>query len=153
MIPQNMLLFVSSKKTSTSAIVRGIMHSIVCSISAIALCSCTHSQQNSVLSDSVAEVAFSPLPTASSPSNGLPGFIDCIGDALFEPRSITTRCADPTEVITNISWNSWDDYSAQGIGFENNNQTVNIILSQPRYLASGQLAFTSLHIDGIPVTP
>lgn len=61
-----------------------------------------------------------PTSTASSPV----GLVDCEGNFLVRPSSITFACGDGNEVIRNINWTRWDQSEAIGSGTEEGNECV-----------------------------
>lgn len=86
-------------------------------------------------------------------------FIDCVATPVTEPVEVSLDCAANTDLVSEITWESWDAEGAEGTGTRVTDGTeategeeVSITLSQPAETGNG-LAFTQIEVDGELVTP
>lgn len=75
--------------------------------------------------------------------------IDCLNPPSVKPQFFHVSCSDDSQMVTQISWKSWSDSSAEGTGLLNG-KTVNIVFSQPSETTFGWI-FSRITIDGSPL--
>lgn len=61
---------------------------------------------------------------ATSVAPGPVGIIDCGGNFVVRPSSITFACGDGNELVTNMVWARWDQSEATGKGIQQSNECV-----------------------------
>lgn len=90
----------------------------------------------------------------------LPGYIDCVAAPVQEPVSISLNCADNSDQLTDIDWESWDETGATGSGSriilspageEEVTEDVEVELSFPTATSQG-LVFSQVTVEGVAVT-
>ena len=86
----------------------------------------------------------------------LPGYIDCVATPAQEPVTISLNCADNSDQITEIEWDSWEEDSATGTGSrivftpageQEVTEDVEVELTFPTETSQG-LAFSQVTVDG-----
>src|SRR5699024_206288 len=92
-----------------------------------------------------------PSTTAEAAAGEQAQFIDCVAAPVTEPTSISLDCTSNSDLVTEISWESWEAETAEGTGTRGNDE-VAVVLSQPTQTENG-LAFTQIEVDGEVVTP
>ena len=112
----------------------------------------TFENQSSSASSSESESASAePSTTAEAAAGEQAQFIDCVAAPVTEPTSISLDCTSNSDLVTEISWESWEAETAEGTGTRGNDE-VAVVLSQPTQTENG-LAFTQIEVDGEVVTP
>ncbi|MCS4489943.1 MULTISPECIES: hypothetical protein [unclassified Corynebacterium] len=81
------------------------------------------------------------------PQQNKPGYIDCLGPALIQPRSIKLSCTSSNS-ITSITWTRWAKDTAIGSGNLRDGSSVSIVLSDPIDTQQGW-AFSQVFVDDI----
>lgn len=77
-------------------------------------------------------------------------FIDCVGEPAVQPESVSTNCSDFSAQITQINWEQWGRYTAQGTGMRPDGSAATVELSAP--VDNGEFVlFTQVLVDGQPV--
>lgn len=110
----------------------------------------TFENQSSSASSSESASA-EPSTTAEAAEGEQAQFIDCVAAPVTEPTSISLDCTSNSDLVTEISWESWEAETAEGTGTRGNDE-VAVVLSQPTQTENG-LAFTQIEVDGVVVTP
>ena len=110
----------------------------------------TFENQSSSASSSESASA-EPSTTAEAAAGEQAQFIDCVAAPVTEPTSISLDCTSNSDLVTEISWESWEAETAEGTGTRGNDE-VAVVLSQPTQTENG-LAFTQIEVDGEVVTP
>src|SRR5690625_241995 len=110
----------------------------------------TFENQSSSASSSESASA-EPSTTAEAAAGEQAQFIDCVAAPVTEPTSISLDCTSNSDLVTEISWESWEAETAEGTGTRGEDE-VAVVLSQPTQTESG-LAFTQIEVDGEAVTP
>lgn len=100
-----------------------------------------------------AEAAASEEPTATdeAAAGEEVQFIDCVATPITEPTEVSLDCTTNTDMVTEITWESWDAQGAEGTGTRGQEE-VAITLSQPTETENG-LTFTQIEVDGEVVAP
>ncbi|MDF5820836.1 hypothetical protein P4N68_07035 [Corynebacterium felinum] len=109
-----------------------------------ALSTGTHNAGRAHISSLIDAAASSPTPSRSKP-----GMIDCLNPPSVKPQFFHVSCSDDSQMVTQISWKSWSDSSAEGTGLLNG-RTVDIVFSQPSETTFGWI-FSRITIDGSPL--
>lgn len=109
----------------------------------MALASCTPALQ----ADSQLKVA--TATSASTPTSQAvhTGYIDCFGEPVVKPASLSLNCVDDSRRLVDISWTLWTPSAAEGtatlIDGEVRTANIPVKLSSPI-----GLVFTDLEVDG-----
>ena len=108
-------------------------------------------QSSSASSSEYESASAEPSTTAEAAAGEQAQFIDCVAAPVTEPTSISLDCTSNSDLVTEISWESWEAETAEGTGTRGNDE-VAVVLSQPTQTENG-LAFTQIEVDGEVVTP
>ncbi|MDO5507322.1 MAG: hypothetical protein Q4F64_03195 [Corynebacterium casei] len=92
-----------------------------------------------------------PAATDEAAAGAEVQFIDCVAAPVTEPTEVSLDCTTNADVVTEITWDSWDDEGAEGTGTRGEDE-VTINLSEPTQTENG-LAFTLIEVDGETVAP
>ena len=102
-------------------------------------------------SSSAESTSAEPSATDAAAAGEQAQFIDCVAAPVTEPTSISLDCTTNRDMVTEITWESWEAETAEGTGTRGEDE-VAVVLSQPTQTESG-LAFTQIEVDGEVVTP
>ena len=102
-------------------------------------------------SSSAESTSAEPSATDAAAAGEQAQFIDCVAAPVTEPTSISLDCTTNSDMVTEITWESWEAETAEGTGTRGEDE-VAVVLSQPTQTESG-LAFTQIEVDGEVVTP
>src|SRR5699024_7730422 len=102
-------------------------------------------------SSSAESTSAEPSATDAAAAGAQAQFIDCVAAPVTEPTSISLDCTASSDMVTEITWASWEAEPAQGTGTRGEDE-VAVVLSRRTQAESG-LAFTQLEVDGEVVTP
>ena len=123
----------------------------------------TFENHNTPVSSASASTSEEPSAEASAPSEEPTAtdeaaagsaevqFIDCVSTPVTEPTEVSLDCATSTDMVTEITWESWSPEGAEGTGTRGEEEAT-INLSQPAETENG-LAFTQIEVDGEVVAP
>lgn len=135
-------------------------------VAAFAMVACTPPNENdSDLKVNTATEVAAPSQSATTSARAttsevaaaeLPGYIDCVSTPAQEPATISLNCADNSDQLTEIEWDSWDEESAAGTGSritftpageQTVTEDVEVELTFPTETSQG-LAFSQVTVDG-----
>lgn len=130
---------------------------------AITACSPPHQVDSELKVDTATGVAAPTKSTSTSSASttvvaaeDLPGYIDCVAAPAQEPATISLNCADNSDQLTAIEWESWDEDTATGTatriiftpaGAQETTEDVEVELSFPTETSQG-LVFSQVEVDG-----
>lgn len=107
-------------------------------------------------SETSARTTTTAATTTAVASADLPGYIDCVAAPTQEPEVISLNCADNSDQLTAIEWESWDEDGAAGtgtritttlVGEQEVIEDVDVELSVVTETSQG-LVFSQVEVDG-----
>lgn len=139
-------------------------------VAALAITACSPSEIDSDLKVDTATGVAAPTTSATTSAEStettaatttvaaadLPGYIDCVAAPAQEPVTISLNCADNSDQLTGIEWDSWDEDAATGTasritftpeGTQEITDDVEVELTFPTETSQG-LAFSQVEVDG-----
>ena len=137
-------------------------------VAALAITACSPTEIDSDLKvDTATGVAAPTSATTSAASTtsatttavaaeDLPGYIDCVAAPAREPQTISLNCADNSDQLTAIEWDTWDEDAATGTasriiftpeGTQEITEGVEVELTFPTETSQG-LVFSQVEVDG-----
>ncbi|QPK83898.1 hypothetical protein G7Y29_03645 [Corynebacterium qintianiae] len=106
----------------------------------------------------VAEASKAQATTSAAAAGQQPVYVNCGNSLGTEPDRIVLTCQDENDFIENITWDEWTESIATGTGTrvtvdpDRREEETQIILANPQQV-NGELQFTNVTVDGIPVNP
>ena len=91
-------------------------------------------------------------------ADGTPMFNNCDATGLVRPERLTVDCKNQDDYLEDIVWDVWEGGLASGTATrvvkdpDNREEGVQVVLGNPQNV-NDELVFTSLSVDGVPVTP
>ncbi|WKD57949.1 hypothetical protein CAPI_07045 [Corynebacterium capitovis DSM 44611] len=96
--------------------------------------------------------------TATLAPGTVPAYENCDGVAEQRPTRLALSCKDQDDFMENISWRSWGESLAAGVGTrvtvdpDRREEDATIVLSSPQ-IVDGELRFTVVTVDGETINP